>query len=98
MCAIGIGGECRVSRHSDDGDIAGPGILLEPTGELESVNAGNIQIGDHHVGRQFNRALESLQTIVRLRYTESGLLQPFDVGPLCPLLVLEITRRAAPVC
>ena len=39
-----------------------------------------------------------LGKIAKYALNLAGLLQPADIDPLCPLLVLEITRRVEPAC
>src|SRR5262245_50655266 len=87
--SVGIGPEGRIAGHSENGHIARTRIQFEAASQLESVDAGNIEIGDDDVGSVLDRALERLQAVVCFRHTKARLLEPFDEQPTTVAVVLH---------
>ena len=74
MRPVRVGGKRRVTRHGKDRNIASAWILFQSSRQLEPIDSRNVEIGDDDVRCQFDGAFERLKAIVRLRYTEAGLL------------------------
>lgn len=75
---VGVGRKGRVTCHREYRHITRARILFEATRQFEPINAGDIQVRYDDVRGEFDSTLQRLQTIVRLRYTKAGMLQPFD--------------------
>lgn len=96
MRAVRVGSKRRVTRHGEYRNIASARILFESSSQLEPIDSRNVEIGDDDVGGQFDGALERLKAIVRLRYTEAGLLQPFHEHEATVAVVFDDENARAP--
>lgn len=67
----------------------------ELTGTVRSYRAGRLSPWQLSFERRLPRPVGRVTSYM---LNGVGLLQPADIGPLCPLLVLEVTRRDEPAC
>lgn len=87
--AAGIGGKRCVAGHRDDRHLPCSGIPFQAPRQLVAVDPRNVQIGDNHVWNCFERALQGLETVVRLTNREPGLREPFGVQAPAIAIVLN---------
>jgi hypothetical protein len=81
----------RIMRPDALAELAPP----ELSAAVRTYRAGRISPWQISLDRRLPRPVGLLASYV---LNGIGLLQPVDIAPLCPLLVLEITRRANPAC
>jgi len=67
--------------------MAGPVIPFEPARQLEPIDTGNVEVGHHNIWLKTKRAVERLQTIVRLLDAKACLSQPLRVHTTTVLIV-----------
>jgi 2-polyprenyl-3-methyl-5-hydroxy-6-metoxy-1,4-benzoquinol methylase len=65
------------------------------TARVRSYSAGRVSAWQISLDRRLPRPIARAAAYAT---NAAGLLQPIDIPPLCPLLVLEITRRSEPSC
>jgi len=74
--AVGIVGERQITGHRQHGNMRRARIAFQASRQFVTVNAGNMEIGQHGVGQQIERAFEGLPAVMRLLDAESRLVQP----------------------
>jgi hypothetical protein len=95
--ASGIRREGRIPGDGENGHATRSRILFEPAGQLESIDPGNVQIGDHDVGKRFERPFERLKSVVRLMDAEARLSQPLRVQSAAVAVVFNQQHAGASV-
>lgn len=67
----------------------GPRILLQPTRQLETVDAWNVQIGHHDVWWGIQCPFERLKTVMSLVDAETGAREPIGVHTSSCLVIFD---------
>ncbi len=82
--SIRFGREGRVAGHGQDRHRPGTIVLAQPSGQFETIDAGDVEIDNDEVGTDLERPFERLQAVVGLLDVEPGTAQPLgaETAPL----------------